>query len=155
MTSLMPPSNLLPRSSASHRRNCLPDRSTSRIAPCSAVHASRRFLFLVRAKPLWLQPGSELSTVTVLPSHFESVFDTQPTKYRLPSTYNGPSGPRTLLTMVVSAAHAAATANWEQTARQISLIVCISNPYSVLPGLAGRLLSAGGAGSLHLRAGCR
>src|ERR1700722_779076 len=127
MTSLMPPSNLLPRSSVSHRRNCLPDRSTSRIAPCSAVHASRRFLSLVRARPLWLQPGSELSTVTVLPSHFDIVFDTQPTKYRLPTTYSGPSGPRTLLTMVVSAAHAAATASCAQAARQMSLVICMSN----------------------------
>src|ERR1700722_3837359 len=132
MTSLMPPSNLLPRSSVSHRRNCLPDRSTARIAPCSAVHASRRLLFLVRAKPLWLQPGSELSTVTVLPSHFDILFDNQPTKYRLPQTCNAPSGPRTLLTMVVSAAHAAATASGAQATRQMSLVICISNPDPVL-----------------------
>src|ERR1700719_2238128 len=77
--SLMPPSNGLPFLSASQRRNCLPVISSSRMAPCSSVHARRNVFRFVSANPLWPQPGVWFNTVVVLPYHFESVFETQPT----------------------------------------------------------------------------
>src|SRR5215831_13617559 len=74
----MPPTNFLPLLSVSHRRSCFPVISSSKIAPGSSVHASRKVFCFVSAKPLWPQPGVLFNTVVVLPSHFDSVFETHP-----------------------------------------------------------------------------
>ena len=78
--SLMPPMNFLPLLSAFQRRSSFPFISSSRIAPCSmSTQASRKVLCFVSARPLWPQPSVWFSTVAVVPSHFESVFDVQAT----------------------------------------------------------------------------
>src|SRR5215471_14303080 len=77
--SFIPPTNLLPLLSVSQRRNCFPFMSSSMIAPGSSVQASRNVLVFVSARPLCPQPLVSFNTVLVLPSHFESVFETQAT----------------------------------------------------------------------------